>query len=129
VLGHAWVTGRSIRVRLTLWYVVLLGLILVAFSGFLYLSLYRSLHDELDRSLLTEAQRQTATLDYQNFRFGQGPDNLELGIVAALQGIGLVIGPYIGGALWEQVSHFAPFLAAGASMTVGAALSLTIRDE
>jgi MFS family permease len=52
-----------------------------------------------------------------------------LGIVAALQGVGLVIGPYVGGALWEQVSHFAPFLAAAASMTLGAALSLTIRDE
>lgn len=52
-----------------------------------------------------------------------------LGMVAALQGIGLVIGPYIGGALWEQVSHFAPFVGAGISMTAGAALSLTVRDE
>ena len=52
-----------------------------------------------------------------------------LGVVAALQGVGLVVGPYIGGALWEQVSHFAPFLAAAASMTLGAVLSLTIRDE
>ena len=84
VLRDAWDTSRSIRVRLTLWYVVLLGLILVAFSGFLYLNLYRSLHEELDRSLVTEAQRQIATLDFANFRFGEGPDNLELGIVAAL---------------------------------------------
>ena len=90
LLRSAWITSRSIRVRLTLWYVVLLGLILAAFCGFLYLSLYSNLHAELDRSLVTEAQRQIATLDFTNFRFGEGPDNLELGIVAALYDLSLI---------------------------------------
>jgi MFS family permease len=51
-----------------------------------------------------------------------------LGVVAALQGVGLVMGPYLGGALWEQVSPFAPFLAAACSMTIGALLALFVRD-
>lgn len=66
-----WVRGigaflRTIRVRLTLWYVALLAVILVAFSASLYVSLSRSLHAELDRSLETEAQRLAATLDIQD---------------------------------------------------------------
>jgi MFS transporter, DHA1 family, multidrug resistance protein len=52
-----------------------------------------------------------------------------LGVVASLQGIGLVVGPYAGGALWEQVSHLSPFLASAAVLSLGAALSLTIQDE
>lgn len=51
-----------------------------------------------------------------------------LGMVAALQGGGLVIGPYIGGTLWEQVSPFAPFLAAAFSITLGAVLALFVHD-
>jgi heavy metal sensor kinase len=42
---------RSIRVRLTLWYVLLLALFLVVFSGGLYLALRVALHRELDETL------------------------------------------------------------------------------
>jgi heavy metal sensor kinase len=39
---------QSIRFRLTLWYVAILGIILCSFSGFLYLTLSRSLHRDTD---------------------------------------------------------------------------------
>ncbi len=52
-----------------------------------------------------------------------------LGFVAALQGAGLVIGPNIGAALWDQVSPFAPFLAAALVTSIGAALSPFVHDS
>ncbi|HEX7593288.1 MAG TPA: hypothetical protein VF429_03880, partial [Anaerolineae bacterium] len=45
----------SIRLRLTLWYVLLLAVILVTFSGALYTILSYSLRDEVDRTLETRA--------------------------------------------------------------------------
>ena len=78
--------AASIRVRLTLWYVALLAGILFAFSGLLYLSLARSLSQELDLTLSTEAQRLVASMDFENGgpQLGDGPDNLRIGTVAAL---------------------------------------------
>jgi heavy metal sensor kinase len=46
----------SIRVRLTLWYVLLLALILAGFCTFIYLRLQRDLYSEADRLLLDEAR-------------------------------------------------------------------------
>jgi heavy metal sensor kinase len=76
----------SIRVRLTLWYVALLAVILVVFSGVLYVSLSRSLRSELDLTLTTEAERLVTSMDVENGspRLGDGPDNLTIGTVAAL---------------------------------------------
>ena len=85
LLAHAWIGVSAIRVRLTVWYVLLLGVILVAFSGFLYLSLYTSLHDEVDRSLVADAQRDIASLDYTNRGLVLDPaDYLQVGTVTAL---------------------------------------------
>ncbi len=76
----------SIRVRLTLWYVALLAVILVAFSIGLYLTLARNLREEMDITLSTEAERLTSSLDVEDGtpRLGEGPDNLRIGTVAAL---------------------------------------------
>src|ERR1700730_19132815 len=77
----------SIRVRLTLWYVALLAGILVVFSGLLYLSLSRSLSQELDLTLSTEASRLIASMDFESGGAplgGEGPDKLRIGTVAAL---------------------------------------------
>ena len=79
--------ASSIRVRLTLWYVALLAVILVAFSGVLYVSLSRSLSQELDLTLSTEATRLIASMDFGSGGpqlGGEGPDNLRIGTVAAL---------------------------------------------
>jgi heavy metal sensor kinase len=61
----------TIRVRLTLWYVGLLFLILVAFSGFLYLRLARDLHTGVDQVLADQAQVIAA-----NIRATDGPPTL-----------------------------------------------------
>src|SRR4051794_41092815 len=47
----------TIRVRLTLWYVLLLALILAAYSGILLVSLYRGLEAGVDR-VLNDGMRQ-----------------------------------------------------------------------
>lgn len=78
--------ASSIRVRLTLWYVALLAVILVAFSGVLYASLARGLREQMDLSLSTEAERLIASLEADNgaLHLGEGLENLSLGTVAAL---------------------------------------------
>jgi hypothetical protein len=42
LLHAAWVTVTTIRAQLTIWYVLLLGLTLLGFSGFLLFSLSQS---------------------------------------------------------------------------------------
>src|SRR5579859_1248170 len=79
--------ASSIRVRLTLWYVALLAGILVVFSGLLYVSLSRSLGQELDLTLSSEATRLIASMNFESGApelGGEGPDNLRIGTVAAL---------------------------------------------
>lgn len=51
---------------------------------------------------------------------------LLLGAVATVQGVGLAIGPVLGGYLWEQVHHYAPFLAGALLLLVATGLSLRI---
>src|SRR5262245_18612260 len=46
---------KNIRARLTVWYVVLLALILLGFSGALYVTLARALYQQLDDSLARNA--------------------------------------------------------------------------
>src|SRR5258708_39539081 len=79
-------SAASIRVRLTLWYVALLAIILLAFSVLLYLTLSRSLREELDITLSTEAARLINSMNYENgaVLLGEAPDNLRIGTVAAL---------------------------------------------
>jgi len=62
----AWAHRRTIRARLTLWYVALLALILCAFCAFLYFSLSRTLHDETDRALADAARGALDTLDVRD---------------------------------------------------------------
>ena len=42
---------NSVRARLTLWYVFVFGLLLISFSGLIYVLLYRSVFDRADQSL------------------------------------------------------------------------------
>jgi heavy metal sensor kinase len=42
---------RSLRFKLTLWYVLILGVLLISFSGFLYITLSRSLYRDVDNRL------------------------------------------------------------------------------
>src|SRR4051794_32096920 len=56
---------RTIRARLTLWYVVLLGVILLVFSVALYLSLAFALYAEFDSSLRVQASQALAEVELQ----------------------------------------------------------------
>lgn len=52
----------SLRARLTVWYLLMLGLALAVFAGLLYFSLSRNLYRHHDGELAAEAQRLTMTL-------------------------------------------------------------------
>jgi heavy metal sensor kinase len=74
------------RVRLTLWYVSLLAVLLLAGNAFLYLSLSRTLWGELDRLLAVQAQQVVATLDVSEPLPPLNPaaSRLAAGVVVAL---------------------------------------------
>jgi len=61
---------NSIRTRLTAWYVVLLGIILILFSGFLYYFLSKRLHESIDNSLKVSA---TVVAQSATMKFDQPP--------------------------------------------------------
>jgi MFS family permease len=49
---------------------------------------------------------------------------LAVGASETVQGVGLVLGPLIGGLLWDALGPRAPFIASAAVLTVGAAIAL-----
>lgn len=59
---------RSVRFRLTLWYVVLLAVILAVFSAGVYLALRRSLYDNLDESIENRADVLLPVVSYEDGR-------------------------------------------------------------
>jgi heavy metal sensor kinase len=62
-LARSSIAGLGkIRIQLTLWYVLILAIILIAFSSFLYANLSNHLYAELDESLATIADREVAVL-------------------------------------------------------------------
>jgi heavy metal sensor kinase len=71
-------------VRLTLWYVALLALTLVAFSAFLYGSLARNLHAAIDTALTTQAQQILQTLDDERPSLTDAGDRIAPEMLVAL---------------------------------------------
>ncbi|MDO8612018.1 MAG: heavy metal sensor histidine kinase [Dehalococcoidia bacterium] len=59
---------RSLRLRLTLWYVLLLAIILAAFSAGIYLTLRHNLNDSLDDSIRNRANVLLDVLRYEDGR-------------------------------------------------------------
>jgi heavy metal sensor kinase len=53
----------SVRVKLTLWYLVVLALVLIAFSAVIYALLRQSLYERLDAGLRVEIRAMSAALD------------------------------------------------------------------
>ena len=70
---------RSLRFRLTLWYVLILAFLLTAFSGFLYFTLSRSLYRDVDNKLrsLAELIASDSTSPLSKFGFGPVDEALE----------------------------------------------------
>jgi len=102
---------RRIRVRLTLWYVLLLAVVLIVFSAVLYLSLRSSLLNEVDRSLSNTAGQAATGLEMENgrlsFQNSEEPVNLP-GRLAA-QGFAVRLTDREGKVIQEAGAHPAVF--------------------
>src|SRR4030042_199815 len=63
---------RSLRFKLTLWYVLILGILLISFSTFLYFTLSKSLHRDVDNKLrsLAELVSSESSFPLSKFSFG-----------------------------------------------------------
>src|SRR3990170_407700 len=70
---------RSLRFKLTLWYVLILGILLISFSSFLYFTLSRSLYRDVDHKLksLAELIASESTSPLSKFGFGNIDQTLE----------------------------------------------------
>ncbi len=70
---------RSLRFKLTLWYVLILGILLISFSAFLYITLSRSLYRDVDHKLrsLAELIASESTSPLSKFGFGTIDQTLE----------------------------------------------------
>ena len=70
---------RSLRFKLTLWYVLILGILLISFSSFLYFTLSKSLHRDVDDKLrsLAELIASESTSPLSKFGFGNIDQALE----------------------------------------------------
>ncbi len=70
---------RSLRFKLTLWYVLILGILLTSFSTFLYFTLSKSLHRDVDNKLksLAELIASEASSPLSKFSFGNIDQALE----------------------------------------------------
>lgn len=55
-----------------------------------------------------------------------GRTGLAMGASQTAQGLGLVLGPLLGGVLWDEFGHRAPFLGAAALLTAGTVLLLVM---
>ena len=86
---------NSVRVRLTLWYVLVFGLLLVSFSLFVYALLSKSLYDRLDQSLSNTAAATAA--DFHNELSENEAEDITGGAVEALNDMRL---PDIYIAIW-----------------------------
>jgi heavy metal sensor kinase len=67
---------QSIRFRLTLWYVAILGVILCSFSGLLYLTLSRSLHQYMDSKIKTIADFVASSYSSPYSKYGLNLDRI-----------------------------------------------------
>jgi len=70
---------RSLRFKLTLWYVLILGILLISFSSFLYFTLSKSLHRDVDNKLrsLAELFASESSSPLSKFGFGNIDQALE----------------------------------------------------
>ncbi len=63
---------RSLRFKLTLWYVLILGILLISFSTLLYLTLSKSLHRDVDNKLRSLADLVASESSSPSSKFGFG---------------------------------------------------------
>src|SRR3989338_4950174 len=69
---------NSIRFKITILYSIILGIILILYSSFLYFSLHYTLYDDLDNELQKKSQEITSTVSSYLNMLGDEPDTLDL---------------------------------------------------
>ena len=69
---------NSIRFKITVLYSIILGIILILYSSFLYFSLHYTLYDELDNELQRKSHEITNTVSSYLNMLGDEPDILDL---------------------------------------------------
>jgi len=82
---------RSIRFKLTLWYVLILGILLISFSAFLYLTLSGSLYRDVDHKLRSLAEVIASESTSPLFKYGFGTIDQTLEASMNLKPIGKFI--------------------------------------
>jgi len=82
---------RSLRFKLTLWYVLILGILLISFSSFLYLTLSKSLHRDVDNKLRSLAELIASESSSPLSKFGFGNIDQALETSMSLKPIGKFI--------------------------------------
>ena len=82
---------RSLRFKLTLWYVLILGILLISFSSFLYLTLSKSLHRDVDNKLRSLAELIASESGSPLSKFGFGNIDQALETSMSLKPIGKFI--------------------------------------
>lgn len=98
---------QTLRVRLTAWYMVLLGLVLVLFSGYLYLQLEKSLIVQLDTTLQVTASQALDKAIERNGHpaFQNNPESQAA--TARLIEAGLAVRLVdVRGTVWDQLGHY-----------------------
>ncbi len=82
---------RSLRFKLTLWYVLILAILLTSFSTFLYLTMSRSLYRDVDQKLKALAELIASESTSPLSKFGFGPIDQTLETSLGLKPIGKFI--------------------------------------
>jgi heavy metal sensor kinase len=82
---------RSLRFKLTLWYVLILGILLISFSGFLYFTLSKSLYRDVDEKLRSLAELIASESASPSSKFGFGTFDQALETSLNLRPIGKFI--------------------------------------
>ena len=72
---------NSLRFKLTLWYVFILGILLISFSSFLYFTLSKSLYRDVDNKLRSLAELIATESASPLSRFGFGNIDQALDVI------------------------------------------------
>jgi MFS family permease len=98
-----------------------LGMWLIPFSGRLWLLLVAGVLLGSSYALMAPAWLALVTELAPQGRLG-----LAVGASETVQGLGLVLGPLLGGLLWDGIGPKAPFVACAAALTVGAIIGTSV---
>ncbi|MHB9032189.1 MAG: HAMP domain-containing protein, partial [Anaerolineae bacterium] len=87
----SWPGVHSLHLRLTAWYVLLLGLTLILFSGYLYIRMEQSLLTQVDTGLQVAASQAMTNIDAENNQPEFQNNNVSQAVAQRLSHAGFVV--------------------------------------